>query len=93
MENVISLILYLILITRELNMDSPQIIVPHILINPWDTIIVNTPDGEMELKSEGLNDDWRLKLSNGSSTFISLWSFFIQREDWAYIPIYPEKRE
>lgn len=61
----------------------------HIQLSPWDIIKIDVaPDGEVSLTVKWLDaDTWRLVLTDGTTSLISQWSFFLKEKEWVYRPI------
>ncbi len=67
-------------------MEPDMIIVPHILLKKWDTIRIPQPQWEDILATVLWIDWWILRVQVEWQAFIFHWGFFVENEDWSYLP-------
>lgn len=67
-------------------MEPDMIIIPHILLQVGDTIRIPQPQWE-EILATVLWVEWGvLRVQAEWNVFIYHWGFFVQKEDWSYLP-------
>lgn len=71
-------------------MEPNMIIVPHILLKQWDTIRIPQPQWEDILAIVLWMDEGTLRVEYQWQPYIFHWGFFVQEEDWSYLPYIAE---
>lgn len=71
-------------------MEPDMIIIPHTLLREWNTIRIPQPQGE-DILATVLWVDWvSIRILVWDRAYISRWGFFIEKDDWSYLPYIPE---
>lgn len=67
-------------------MGPDMIIIPHILLKTGDTIRIPQPQWD-DILAEVLDlNEGALRVLIEWKSFIFHWGFFVQKEDWSYLP-------
>ena len=67
-------------------MEPDMIIIPHILLQVWDTIRIPQPQWGDILATVLSVEWWVLRVEAEWNVFMYHWGFFVQNEDGSYLP-------